>query len=89
MFPKMLEQDRLRAGLVGGSRRLAPRRDHAGVPGDRSLPGGAPTNSPHVSLDEKTRNDIAIDRLEKAKSEGGNAFHAGIEALNNSPVPFC
>jgi hypothetical protein len=49
----------------------------------------APPIPPHVSLDEKTRNDIDIDRLEKAKSEGGNAFHAGIEALNNSAIPFC
>jgi hypothetical protein len=49
----------------------------------------APPIPPHVSLDEKTHNDIDIDRLEKAKSEGGNAFYAGIEALNNSPIPFC
>jgi hypothetical protein len=49
----------------------------------------APPIPPHVSLDEESRSDIDIDRLQAATSEGGDAMSAGIEALNNSTIPFC
>jgi hypothetical protein len=47
----------------------------------------APPIPPHVSLDSMSRSDIG--RLQAATDEGSNAMHFGIEALNNSPVPFC
>jgi len=30
-----------------------------------------------------------IDRLQMATGEGVSAMYAGIDALNNSPIPFC
>jgi hypothetical protein len=47
----------------------------------------APPIPPHVSLDAMSRSDIG--RLQAATGEGSNAMHFGIEALNNSPIPFC
>lgn len=47
----------------------------------------APPIPPHVSLDAMSRSDI--DRLQTPIWESGDAMYAGIEALNNSTVPFC
>jgi hypothetical protein len=42
---------------------------------------------PHASLDAMSESEIR--RLERAKGEAGNGISAGIEALNNSTIPFC
>jgi hypothetical protein len=42
---------------------------------------------PHGSLDAMS--DSEIHRLERAKGEAGNGIYSGIEALNNSTIPFC
>jgi hypothetical protein len=47
----------------------------------------APPIPPHASLDAMSRSDI--DRLQMATGEGDSAMYAGIDALNNSPIPFC
>lgn len=47
----------------------------------------APPIPPHASLDAMSRSDIY--RLDTATGEGSSAMYAGIDALNNSPVPFC
>jgi hypothetical protein len=47
----------------------------------------APPIPPHVSLDAMSRSDIG--RLQAATDEGSSAMHFGIEALNNSTIPFC
>lgn len=47
----------------------------------------APPIPPHVSLDAMSRSEIG--RLQAATGEDSNAMHFGIEALNNSPIPFC
>jgi len=47
----------------------------------------APPIPPHASLAAMSRSDI--DRLQMATGEGVSAMYAGIDALNNSPIPFC
>lgn len=46
-----------------------------------------PSIPPHASLASMSRSDI--DRLERATRNGVSAMSAGIDALNNSPIPFC
>jgi len=46
-----------------------------------------PSIPPHASLASMSRSDI--DRLERATRDGVSAMSAGIDALNNSPIPFC
>lgn len=47
----------------------------------------APPIPPHASLASMSRDDI--DRLQTATGHGVSAMFAGIDALNNSPIPFC
>jgi hypothetical protein len=47
----------------------------------------APPIPPHASLASMSHSDIY--RLETATGEGTTAMSAGIDALNNSPIPFC
>ena len=46
-----------------------------------------PPIPPHASLDAMSESDI--HRLERAKGEASDGIYAGIEALNNSAIPFC
>jgi hypothetical protein len=47
----------------------------------------APPIPPHASVASMSRDDI--DRLQAATGVGVSAMFAGIDALNNSPIPFC
>jgi hypothetical protein len=47
----------------------------------------APPIPPHASLASMSRSDVY--RLDSATGEGSTAMYAGIDALNNSIVPFC
>jgi hypothetical protein len=47
----------------------------------------APPIEPRASLDAMSRSDI--DRLQTATGDGVSAMSAGIDRLNNSPIPFC
>jgi hypothetical protein len=47
----------------------------------------APPIPPHASLDAMSRSDIY--RLDTATGEGSSVMYVGIDALNNSPIPFC
>jgi hypothetical protein len=46
-----------------------------------------PPIPPDASLDAMSRSEI--DRLESSFTGTGNGVYEGIEALNNSPIPFC
>jgi hypothetical protein len=47
----------------------------------------APPIPPRASLASMSRSDIY--RLGTATGAGSTAIYAGIDALNNSPIPFC
>jgi hypothetical protein len=69
--------------------RFAPEPDEvvAAVPGSYDEVIDLLWRAARKGSDAMSRSDIG--RLQAATGEGSNAMHFGIEALNNSPIPFC